>query len=107
MKHNRPTDAIKEEIVKKHFDKKISQTDLAKEYGISRRSIHLYCKVKGVSPLKKMYKLNDKKIIKMYVEEKKSVFQIAKILGVATRPITKRLREHGVEKKVSKRYKWA
>ena len=102
----RPTSKIKKEIAKLHFEKGISQTQLAKDYGISRRSIIKYCLKTGKSPLKKDYLLNDREIIRLYVEEKRSVLQISSILGITPRPITRRLRLAGIEKRVSKRNAW-
>lgn len=96
----------KREIIKKHFDKRISQTQLAIEYNTNRTTISILCRSYKESPLLKNYKLNDKEIIRLYIEEKKSVFQISQILKITPRPITKRLRLAGVLKKVSKRNEW-
>lgn len=102
------TPEMEREIIHKHFKKGISQSQLAKEYGVSRETIHkYYCKPYGNSPLMKDYNLDDAEIIRLYTEEKKSVNQIAEILNITTRPITHRLRRNGVIKKVSKRSIWA
>lgn len=102
------TPEMEKEIIYKHFKKGISQTQLAKEYGVSRQTINrYYCKPHGDSPLMKDYELDEAEIIRLYTEEKRSVKQIAEILDTTTRPITKRLRDAGVVKKVSKRSIWA
>ncbi len=89
----------REEIIKKHFDKKVSQSRLAEEYEVSREMIGRYCRRNGRSPVNNLSHLNTQEIVKLYVEEKKSVLQIAKIFGVTTRPINKRLKEAGVIKR--------
>jgi len=96
----------REEIIKKHFEKRISQTKLSKEYGVSREMIGRYCRRNGVSPLNKDYKLDDKKIISLYVNDKKSVLQISKLLKMTPRPIKRRLELAAVIKRISNRYKW-
>lgn len=102
------TQEIEKEIIKKHFEKGISQVQLAKDYGVSRQTINrYYCKPRGDSPLKKDYFLDEKEIIRLYVEEKMSVLQISKIFNISTRPITRRLRIAGIKKKVSKRDEWS
>ncbi len=106
MKYKYLSEQEKQEIIIKHFDKGISQAQLAVEYGTNRTTISLLCRAKGQSPLLRFYKLDDKEIIRLYVEEKKSVLQIANTLGMATNPITRRLRWAGVLKKVSKRSEW-
>lgn len=96
----------KKQIIKKHFEKGISQTQLTKEYDANRTTVSIICRNHGVSPLLKDYKLNDREIIRLYTEDKKSVFQIAEIMNMTPRPITRRLRMAGVIKKVSKRNHW-
>lgn len=87
----------RKEIIKKHFEKRISQTQLAKEYGVSREMIGRYCRRNGVSPLNKSYTLDDQKIVDMFVTDKLSVRAIAIKLGFTTRPIQRRLEAAGVD----------
>jgi len=87
------------QIIKKHFKNKISQTQLAKDYKVTRTWISRLCERVGVSPLNKDYKLDDKKIIDLYVNEKMSVKRIADILKVTPRPIRRRLKINGIEKR--------
>lgn len=96
----------RKEIIKKHFEKRISQMELAKEYGVSREMIGRYCRRNGISPLNKDYKLDDKKIIDLYVNDKKSILQISKLLKVTPRPIKRRLELAGIIKRVSNRNIW-
>ncbi len=92
----RPSKKTKEEIIDKHFNKRISQVQLAKEYGLSTVSICHICKKFGTSPLLKSYDLDDKKIIRMYTEEKMSILRIATKLGINRRPIYLRLERAGI-----------
>lgn len=94
------------EIITKHFDKKISQEALSKEYGVSRQTISRHCRLHGKSPLDKDYVMDDAAIVRMYTEEKKSVLQIATILGTTPRPITRRLKLARIKRKVRQRYVW-
>jgi hypothetical protein len=96
----------RQEIIEKHFEKKISQTQLAKEYGVSREMIWRYCHKNGDSPLKRDYLLDDKQIIDLYTIKKMSVLQISSLLKLSTKPVTRRLRLAGVIKKVSSRNIW-
>lgn len=105
-KYKRLTASEKKEVVEKHFEKRISQAQLAKEYDTNRTTISRLCRENGKSPLIKNYKMDEEKIIYMYTNEKKSVLQIATILGTTTNPITRRLRIAGIEKKVSRRSMW-
>lgn len=98
--------AEKKEIIGKHFEKRISQAQLAKEYDTNRTTISILCRVKGKSPLLKDYKLDDKRIIRLYTQEKKSIVQIATTLGITPRPVRRRLKLAGILKKVSKRNEW-
>lgn len=101
------TPEMEKDIIIKHFKKGISQTQLAVEYGVSRQTINrYYCKPYGNSPISN-YILDDKEIIRLYKEEKKSVLQISKIFNTTPRPITKRLRLAGIVKKTSKREEWS
>jgi hypothetical protein len=100
------TPAERKTIIKLHFEKKISQAQLARDFDTNRTTVNQLCKAQGVSPRRTFYSMDDAEIIRLYVEEKKSVLQISKILGTTPRPITRRLRLAGIEKKVSKRYFW-
>lgn len=89
----------RDEIIIKHFEKRISQTQLAKDYGVSRRMIWLYCRRKGTSPLQKFYTMDDKSIVNMFLNEQMSVKAIADKLEVSTRPIKRRLKLAGINYK--------
>lgn len=105
-KYKRLSSAERRKIIALHFDKGISQSQLAKRFNTNRTTISILCRNHGKSPLLKDYSLNDREIIRLYTEEKKSVLQIATFLGLATRPITRRLRRAGILKKVSRRGHW-
>jgi predicted DNA-binding protein YlxM (UPF0122 family) len=92
----RPSQQIKREIIDKHFNKRISQVQLAKDYGLSTVTICHICKKFGDSPMDKNYTLNDKEIIKMYVEDRMSILRIATKLKITRRPIYLRLKRAGV-----------
>jgi hypothetical protein len=106
MKYKHLSSREKREIIEKHFNKKISQAKLAIAYGTNRTTINILCRNHARSPLLKKYHLNDKEIIDLYVLQKKSIFQIATLLKISTRPIKLRLKLAGVIKKVSKRKQW-
>lgn len=106
-KYKHLTSTEKEEIIIKHFEKKISQVKLALEYSVSRPLISQVCKKFGKSPLLKNYVLDDKEIVRLYTEDKKSINQIAKIVGVDRNAIKRRLNLSRINKKVSQRGKWS
>jgi len=95
---------IREEIIKKHFEKGISQAQLAKDYNVSRQIIWRYCHKKGISPFFKGYKIDNETIIDLY-NQKKSILQIYKITGLGRRQIDKRLKLAGIEKRQLSRRK--
>ena len=87
------------EIIKKHFDKRISQTQLAKEYNVSRVWIRILCSKKGTSPFFRGYKIPDEKIIDLYVNKKMSVKAIADKLNIGWRQVNYRLKKSGIPKR--------
>jgi transcriptional regulator with XRE-family HTH domain len=86
----------REQIVNLHFEKRISQTQLSKDFNVSRQTISRYCRFHGESPLTN-YKLDDTEIIKMFNDERMSVKAIADKLGITTRPIKLRLTLAGID----------
>lgn len=89
----------RDEIIIQHFEKGISQTQIAKEYGITREMVGKYCRKNGTSPLQKLYTMDDKSIVNMFLNEQMSVNAIATKLGVSTRPIKRRLKLAGINYK--------
>lgn len=85
----------KKNIITKHFQKRISQAQLAKEYDTNRTTISVLCRKNGNSPLMKYYKLDDKKILDMYFKEKTTITEIANKLGITRRPIYLRIKLSG------------
>lgn len=79
------------EMLKMHFEKGISQTELAKIYGVTRELVGRYCRQVGASPLRKFYQMNDEEIIRLYIEEDWQLIQIARHFKVDRNVIRKRL----------------
>lgn len=115
MKYKYPTPLQVKEIISKHFDKKISQYQLSKDYGFSRQTISKYCRLHGVSPLKdkvngagwNKIQTDDKEIARLYSQEYMSIKSIADKMNVNFTVINSRIKSSGIElreKKLQAKY---
>lgn len=97
----------KQEIIIKHFEKRISQADLSKIYDTNKVTINRLCRSHGVSPLKDVLNgggwntkdLDVKEIVRLYLEEDMSIKSIADKLKVNFTVINSRLRSSGIKLK--------
>jgi DNA-binding XRE family transcriptional regulator len=93
---------IRKEIITKHIKNRISQAQLAKEYGISKCTICEIIKKSGKkTPYFKKEKIDKDFVLKEYVEKRKSAVKISKELNVSVHPIYDILREAGVVRSFS------
>ena len=91
----------KEKLLELHFEKNLSTVEIAKIYNCHRDTVLLALKRFGITPRGKIKKplSEDLKsnLIILYVEQKLSLRQIAKILGKDHQFVSRKLREIGIE----------
>ena len=80
--------SLKAKLIAEYIENEISMTQLAIQYGISRDTIRVWLKERGLkNKYHKQSDLNKKEIIRLYVIERKSTEEIASFFKVSVQPI--------------------
>lgn len=97
------SDEVKNEIIKEHIENRISQRELAEKYGIHKTTVNLIIRLSGQkSRYWKKELLDEKEILRMYVEDKISGVEIAKKIAICSlHPIYRILRKYKVVRSLS------
>lgn len=91
----------KEKLLELHYSKNLSVTEIASLYGCHRDSVRVAMTRFGIVPRGKIRKpLNDDlkaALVTLYIEQKLSVRQVAKIIGKSHSFVSDKLREIGID----------
>lgn len=85
----------RKQIVEMHFEKGISQQEIANKFGISRRMVWVYCQKSGQKN-PRWLNLDEKEIVQLNTVGQMSIQRIAKQFGVGQKSISKILQKNGI-----------